>query len=83
MTNDKKEKNMSKTVEVRIRADHEPKSRVLTEWPLDDLGSVISHIESWGLVDPNGDTRDGCLVGQFVVNDFGAYFEVVIVTEDE
>ena len=74
---------MSKTVEVRIRADYEPKSRPFTEWPLDDLGAVISHVKSWGLVDPEGAMLDPELMGQFVINDTGAYFEVVIVTEDE
>ena len=72
---------MSKTVEVRIRADFQPKSVRFTDWPIEDLAAVIRHIESWGLI-ADGDERSA-LTGQFVLADGEAYFEIVVIAEDD
>jgi hypothetical protein len=72
--------------EVRIRNQWDMKAQKVGEVAFDEtaLDRVIPLLNRWGVVDRDG----GCyteeeMVAQFVVNDSGAYFEVVLCDSDE
>ena len=69
-------------VEVRIRLTIDAKSQHLGEVPFTEAGlnDVIALLNGWGLTSDGPDYPD--LVGQFVLDHTGAYFEIVVV-EDE
>lgn len=65
-------------IEVRIRRESEGTAKHLCQWPATELDTLIPTIEAWGVQDMNTDA-----FGEFVIDDTGAYFEVVIAeTED-
>jgi hypothetical protein len=77
---------MSKgSVEVRIRDQEDIRSVKFTEWVLDDLETVFSQLRIWGGVYAGGRGEDASydLSGQFVVNDTGAYFEIIVGHGDD
>lgn len=61
-------------IEVRIRNEDDARSVHLTEVPYDAVDRVIPLLQRWGIGDGAGD-----LVGQFVVIDEAAFFEVVVM----
>ena len=65
-------------VEVRIRLASDARSSHLGEVPFTDVGldSVFRLVEMWGLQSDGCDDLD--MVGQFVLDDSGAYFEIVV-----
>ena len=71
------------TVPVRIRHIDDAKAVPFTEWPLNDLGSVIREVKAWGLSDADGSVDLDDMFGQFVVTGTEAYFEVIIGDGEE
>ena len=69
-------------VEVRIRLASDGQGKHLGEVPFTDdgLDSTLRLVESWGIQSTGPDYPE--LIGQFVLGDTGAYFEVIIC-EDE
>ncbi len=69
-----------KDIGVRIRTDEEGRSIPLAK--TDDVEKVIPTLERWGVQHHEwGDVHD--FVGQFSVDKDAAYFEVIIITEEE
>jgi hypothetical protein len=62
-------------IEVRLRYVDNPRAFRVMEVPFDQLDTVIPLLSSWGVSCDGEDCTD--LVGQFVVSDAEAYFEVV------
>jgi hypothetical protein len=75
-------RNRMSTIPVRIRHEDDLKAVPLTEWPIDDLTSLIHTLREWGLI-RNGMPYDEATFGQIVVTDSGAYFEIVFGAGDE
>jgi len=69
-------------VEVRIRLASDVENKHLGYVPFtgDGLDNALQLVRSWGLMS-DGDTFS-CVFGQFVIDDRGAYFELV-TAEDE
>ena len=72
-------------VEIRIRGENDDSAQRLGEVAFDEaaLDRVIPLLGRWGVADENGEehgTRD--MVGQFKVSPVGAYFEVILVSDD-
>lgn len=71
---------MQLKVKIRFQSETAAEAVELAEVPLrpEALDSVIPMIQSWGLVDGDGNLVDTDLVGQFVKDGADAYFEIVI-----
>jgi hypothetical protein len=73
-------------VKVRLRQQSDGVAVPFTEWPLDDLESVLSVLRYWGGVYVTGGRLDGtidALSGQIVLQDGKAYFEVIVCDDDD
>jgi hypothetical protein len=68
--------------DVRIRHEHEARAHHLGDVPLatDALEGVLATIRSWGIT-AHGYEIEPDLFGQFVIDDTGAYFEVVVTAD--
>ncbi len=66
-------------IEVRLRTSEDTDARRLTAIPFGvDPSEVIRLIGRWGVVTPYGEFDEEALSGQFVVDDTGAFFEVIV-----
>lgn len=61
-----------------MRLASEAKARHLCIWPATELDSLIPTLEAWGLVGSSDD-----FVGQFQLDGTSAYFEVVILDDED
>lgn len=70
-------------VEVRIRTNYDATAKHLGEVPFDraSLDGVIPLINSWGLRSEMSD-GNADLVGQFVLDETGAFFEIVVCDDE-
>lgn len=83
MSNETKEHTM---IDVRIRHSVEPTPRHLMTWPADRLDEVIPLVSGWGLVFSDLGTIHGANAeysGQFVVTSTDAFFEVLVVEDED
>lgn len=69
-------------IEVRIRLDDETRSRRLCDWDATKLDDLIPTLGSWSIITAYGDYGADDLIGQLVLTETSAYFEIVIVTEE-
>lgn len=67
--------------EIRIRHEDEAYGVHLGDVPLFDTEKVISHLNRWGVRFADSTEFDG-LSGEFVVDETGAYFEVMAGRDD-
>jgi hypothetical protein len=73
----------SGVIEVRIRHEGDSKSARLCDWPATKIDRLIPTLRSWGVLGVDGEHHQEDLVGQFVLSEGEAYFEVTICEPDE
>lgn len=64
-------------IDVRIRDQDEPAAQHLTYLPIEQLDDGLKIVRGWG-VRTDYDDAGNDVVGQFVIDETGAYFEIVV-----
>jgi hypothetical protein len=65
--------------EVRVRSAYDARAATLVDvYDLADLDDVLDTLRRWGIVDGGGTDLGADLMGQFVVTEGAAYFEIVV-----
>lgn len=70
-------------IEVRIRYDYESEAVHLCDWAADGLHRLLSSIGKWGIFGEAGEHNTSDLTGQIVLGETDAYFEIIVVTEND
>jgi hypothetical protein len=70
-------------IEVRVRHVDDAKAVRLMDWPAERLDDVLPMLRAWEIRTAHGDVAVDTLVGQIVVEDNAAFFEVVIDDADD
>ena len=70
-------------IEVRVRRDGTEEAAPLCHWPVQELDALLPLIRQWGGIYCEGKYFETGLTGQFVLEGEAAYFEVLIMDEEE
>lgn len=70
-------------IEVRLRHVNEAQGVHLCTWPATELDGLIPTLNRWGLHAAGQSDCSDSACGQFVVDESGAYFEVMYGDEED
>jgi hypothetical protein len=70
-------------IEVRVRHINEARGVHLCTWPSTQLDEVIPTLSRWGLNAADQSDISDTACGQFVVDESGAYFEVMYGNDED
>lgn len=65
-------------VDVRVRHECDGTAQPFTTARIEDLDEVLRALRGWGFVANGADVHDHQFYGQFVYDEDGAYFEIVV-----